>query len=46
VRNVWLQTPPLPKLAASMIPYLPEPSKETGDSTAGGFVSGLLDSNS
>jgi hypothetical protein len=43
---VRLQTLPLPKLAAVMIPYLPEPSKESSASKAGGFVSGLLDSNS
>lgn len=42
--KVWLQTLPLPKLASSLIPYLPQP--KDNESKTGGIVSALLDNNS
>ncbi|HZP29345.1 MAG TPA: AIM24 family protein, partial [Acidimicrobiia bacterium] len=42
--HVWLQTLPLPKLAQSLMPYLPEAS--SGEGKSGGFnIGSLLDDN-
>jgi len=41
--RVWLQILPLPKLAGSLIPYLPQPKES--ESRGGGIVSALLDNS-
>ena len=41
--RVWLQALPLPKLAGSLIPYLPQPKER--ERRGGGIVSALLDNS-
>ncbi len=44
--TVWLQSLPLPNLAHSLAPYLPQSNEGTGNSGVSGMLGGLLGGNS